>query len=197
MHSPKTILDANNFYDFAWLTTKYEPYSLVWHNGETSGIKSVIQIIPEAKLGIVVLTNMSDTPLPEALGKKFVDLYFGNPLKDWSAESLKATKAALSQEAEIPDIHKEKPLPLEAYAGKYVNPVYGEIVISIEGENLVFAIGPKQSKIVLTHWNRDTFLFSVPDFMDEGGFVHFQIDPLGKAYKFVDDTIGDFDRIAD
>ena len=197
MHSPKTILDANNFYDFAWLTTKYEPYSLVWHNGGTSGIKSVIQIIPEAKLGIVVLTNMSDTPLPEALGKKFVDLYFGNPLKDWSAESLKATKAALSQEAEIPDIHKEKPLPLEAYAGKYVNPVYGEIVISIEGENLVFAIGPKQSKIVLTHWNRDTFLFSVPDFMDEGGFVHFQIDPLGKAYKFVDDTIGDFDRIAD
>ncbi|QPM68891.1 serine hydrolase [Atribacter laminatus] len=197
MHSPKTILDANNFYNLAWLTTKYEPYSLIWHNGGTSGIKSVIQIIPEAKLGIVVLTNMSDTQLPEALGKHFVDLYFGNPLKDWSAESLKAFKTSLSQEAEIPDIPKEKPLPLEAYTGKYVNPVFGEILISIEGENLVFAIGPKQSKVILTPWNRDTFLFSIPDFLDEGGFVQFQIDPMGKAYKFVDDTIGEFDRIAD
>lgn len=197
MHSPKTIIDKNNFYGFAWITTNYEPYPLIWHNGGTSGIKSVIQLIPEVKLGIVVLTNMSDTLLPEALGKRFVDLYFGNPLKDWSAESLKAIKEAQSQKTEIPDFPKEKPLPLEAYTGKYVNPVFGEIVISIEGENLVFAIGPKQSKVILTPWNRDTFLFTIPDLLDEGGFVQFQIDPMGKVNKFVNDTIGDFDRLAD
>jgi len=202
MHSPKTIIDGNNFYNFAWLTTKYEPFPLIWHNGGTSGIKSVIQIIPEAKLGIVVLTNMSDTPLPEALGKQFVDLYFGNPVRDWSAENLKAYKEALSQEAEIPDIPKEKPLPLETYTGKYGNPVYGEFVISIEGENLVFNFGPKQSKVILTPWYRDTFLVSVSDFMDVGGFAHFQTNPLGKVYEVTidalnDGNIGCFDRITD
>ena len=49
MHSPKTISDGNNFYDFG--LRQNEPYPLIWHNGGTSGIKSVIQIIPEAKLG--------------------------------------------------------------------------------------------------------------------------------------------------
>ncbi len=202
MHSPKTISDGNNFYDFAWITTKYEPYPLIWHNGGTSGIKSVIQIIPEAKLGIVVLTNMSDTSLPEALGKQFVDLYFGNPSKDWSAESLKTYKETLSQEAKIPDIPKEKPLPLEFYIGEYANPVYGEVVVSIEGDNLVFTLGPKQIKVVLQPWNRDTFTSSLTDYLDEAGFVHFQVDPLGKAYKMTvdmlnDGNIGCFDRIVD
>ena len=73
-----------------------------------------------------------------------------------STENLKEAKAAQSQSDELPDIPKEKPLPLEAYTGKYENPVYGEAVVNIEGDNLVFTIGPKQTKIVFSPCNRDT-----------------------------------------
>lgn len=208
MHSAKTIIQdekfpGRNYYDLAWVTTDNEPYpTFIWHTGGTSGIKSLIQLIPQIQLGFAILTNMADTKLPEALIKRFIDLYLGNPLKDWSTENLKEAKAAQSQSDELPDIPKEKPLPLEAYTGKYENPVYGEAVVSIEGNSLVFTIGPKQTKIVFSPWNRDTFMASIPDYLDVGGFVHFQIDPLGKASKMVVDmlnegNIGSFNRIED
>jgi hypothetical protein len=48
-------------------------------------VHSVVGFIPAAQLGLVVLTNLSGTQLPEALLWYLNDLYFDNPRTDWSA----------------------------------------------------------------------------------------------------------------
>lgn len=70
-----------------WVYQEYEPYPMVWHNRGTIGHHSMIAFIPEANIGMVVLSNAGHTSLPEALAFKFFDMYFGNPTKNWVLNS--------------------------------------------------------------------------------------------------------------
>jgi hypothetical protein len=51
------------------------PTPLVWHNGGPIGSKAVVGFTPEGDLGLVVLSNLDGTDLPEALMYSLYDLY--------------------------------------------------------------------------------------------------------------------------
>jgi serine-type D-Ala-D-Ala carboxypeptidase/endopeptidase len=52
----------------AWITRKSDGgKDLTWHNGGTGGYRTFIGVIPDAKVGIVVLTNANSNPDPIAL----------------------------------------------------------------------------------------------------------------------------------
>ncbi len=206
MHSPKTIIEqegfpGRNYYDLAWVTSEIKPYpAFIWHTGGTSGIKSLIQLVPELDLGFVFLTNMCDNKLPEALAKRFLDLYLEKTPGDWSAESLREYKAGHEdKDIEKPEEPKAKPLPLDVYSGTYSSPVYGEVKLDISGQNLILTIGPKKAKFLLSPSNRDTFRLSIPDIGGDSGFVTFNINESGTADRMViealnDGNIGCFNR---
>jgi hypothetical protein len=90
------------------LKTEAKPYPLVWHNGGTSGCHTLVQLVPEAGLGLVVLTNLEGTDFPEALGRRFADLWFGNPDRDWFGEARKALEEK-PREAPIPSARRAAP----------------------------------------------------------------------------------------
>ena len=79
------------YYCEGWVYKPFRPHPIVWHNGGTSGNKTMVAFMPGTGVGIVVLSNLI-TDLPEALAFKFFDLYFHNPPRDWSKESLEKTK---------------------------------------------------------------------------------------------------------
>jgi hypothetical protein len=65
--------------------------------------------IPAANLGLVVLTNLGGTQLPEALLWYLNDRYFDNPHTDWSAvlrgaqqEQQATARAALGEPPSTP-----------------------------------------------------------------------------------------------
>lgn len=154
-----------NFYCLGWLSLTYSPYPIIWHNGGTSGAKNNLAFIPEERLGIVILTNTTDSQLPEALTMQFFDLYYGKANLDWSAtlhtQQKELEKTLLAKNAPIKD--PLPPLPLENYTGEYSNKVYGKIQISVDGNDLKVAIGPTPTIWTLKHYNRDTFsLFWYP-----------------------------------
>jgi hypothetical protein len=166
----------------------------------------MVAIVPEAKVGIVVLSNLINSSLPEALAFTFLDMYFGNPDVDWSREMLVKMKEVMKKaEAELP-VPPEDALPamsLQKYVGDYQNAVYGQINISEKGGGLVLSIGPNKVEMYLTSWNRDTFSIYWPfynDSSDPGGFALFQADPEGMVTSVTvnllnEDGCGVFERI--
>jgi hypothetical protein len=96
--SPKTVIEpqlpsplahttlgsTKAFYCEGWVYSAAHPYPVIWHNGDTGGIHAVVGFIPAAQLGLVVLTDLGGTQLPEALLWYLNDLYFSNPRTDWS-----------------------------------------------------------------------------------------------------------------
>jgi len=185
MHTPQTVVygDAKLYSSLGWLCEEYEPYPLVWHNGGSFGHHSMVAFMPDAKLGIVVLSN-SAVGVPEILSYWFFDRYFGKPAKDYSNESM---TEALRME-ELADAFKPKRpdppdpvLPLERYVGNYSSEVYGYINITAEEKEnrLLATMGPRRLQNFLYPWNRDMFFAHIPEFMNKTGFAAFRLDPNG------------------
>jgi CubicO group peptidase (beta-lactamase class C family) len=88
LHDPKTIITVKGpanvqrgalaqgpaFYCQGWLRQLLSPTPLVWHNGGTIGSKAVVAFTPDGDLGLVVLSNLDGTDLPEALMYYLYDL---------------------------------------------------------------------------------------------------------------------------
>ena len=189
MHSPKTIAmlfaGRREYYCQAWVYRENTPYPIIWHNGGTTGCKTMVAIMPEAKVGIVILSNLIDSELPEALAFRFFDMYLDNPDVDWSSQMLTEMKERMKKaESELP-VTPENPLPamsLENYSGDYRNDVYGKINIAKRNKNLVLTIGPRKVKMHLKPWNRDIFSIYWPlynDVSEPGVFASFQVGPEG------------------
>jgi CubicO group peptidase (beta-lactamase class C family) len=214
VHSPKTVMQPQaqnplahtamehmaSFYCEGWVYSAAHPSPVIWHNGDTGGVHSVVGFIPAAQLGLVVLTNLSGTMLPEALLWYLNDRYFDNPHTDWSAlfqgvqqKQQAAARAALGE----PPTHPTPALPLSSYAGTFRHRVYGDLVIEVAGDTLALTVGPRRVRMALRHWNRDTFLVSWPEndaYPGDSGFARFAIDPKGQPASLTLDAFADVDK---
>jgi CubicO group peptidase (beta-lactamase class C family) len=214
VHTPKTPLplppstpsvqspfgDMAQFYCEGWIYSAAHPYPVIWHNGDTGGIHSVVGFIPAAQLGLVVLTNLGGTQLPEALLWHLNDLYFGNTSRDWNSALYAAVQA---QQAGARAAIGEKPnaaapaLPLSSYAGTFRHSTYGPLTIEPAGESLTLTVGPRRVQMALRHWHRDTFLVSWPEndsYPGDSGFARFTLDPQGQPTSLTLDLFADVDR---
>jgi CubicO group peptidase (beta-lactamase class C family) len=182
MHRPyiyaKDLANLDTFYALGWLSSQYSPNPIIWHNGATLGVYDVAAIIPEEKLGIIVLSNVRDSLLAQALVFQFFDFYFGKEGTDWSKtlltfledQELKEKKAQ-TQPQPFP------PMPLENYVGTYHNPIYGTIKVEQgEGQTLVIPIGTQGTKWTLTPWQRDVFTLTWPQVNETETKVFFYSD---------------------
>ena len=111
---------------------------MVEHGGSIDGMRALVSMIPEKKIGLVVLTNRGGQNLPEVVRYRVYDTLLGLPPKDWSAEMLAATQKARDDERKAREKEKAarvsgtKPsLALAAYAGVYQHPAYGDVTIEI------------------------------------------------------------------
>lgn len=191
MHTPKTPMTSNPdgenmFYSLGWVYRENNPSPIIWHDGEVTGMKSTIAFAPNAKLGIVILSN-SSTDIPEILAMRFFDLYFGKKLQDYSGEMLIEAQKIDSQNKDNPPKNPSPPLPLEKYTGNYSNKIYGPLNISLVDGRLVVAMGNKGIfKMTLVHWDRDIFiLYGSPTSSDEkNGYIQFEVDAFGNIGSF-------------
>ncbi|MCA8832713.1 serine hydrolase [Hymenobacter pini] len=125
----------------------YNGKQVFWHTGGASGQVSNVCFVPEAGLGIAVLTNNDNQSFFELLRYQLLDSYLGTPYVDRSAQGLKrkqqaeATKIDPTKELAARVSKKNKlPLPLKAYVGEYENPLFGRINIRQKGKQLLITM---------------------------------------------------------
>ena len=199
MHNPQTIIpiSGNNerlypeahflSYGLGWFLSDYRGRKVVEHGGAIDGMRAQVALLPEEKLGVVILTNMNGTPLPHVLMYKVFDAYLeGNRQKDWSAELLKALKTlqeqgkAAEKKQEEERIKDTRPsLSPEKYAGTYKNDLYGEVKVTYDGGKLSVRFGPAFVS-ELEHWHYDTYRARFRGAGETKTFVTFGLNAQGK-----------------
>lgn len=197
LQTPKILMGSQlgemNFYCQGWIYSARHPYPLIWHNGGTSGHKTMVAFVPQAGIGIVVLSNLI-TNLPEDLAFKFYDLYFQNPPKDWVKEMMALEeKAREAQKLPEPPKPGAPPLAWDRYTGTYKNEVYGPITVAAAKDGLVVTVGPKKVQMTLRPWDRDNFLGIIESMTKPGEEtkVSFEIGGDGRAQRLVMDWDGE------
>jgi CubicO group peptidase (beta-lactamase class C family) len=133
-----------NLYGLGWFLEEYAGRKIVAHTGGVNGFVTSVCLIPEEKLGIIVLTNTDANNFYEALRNEIQDAYLGLPYRNYSNVFLGYQQADEKEKAKqhkaIRDSIAMKPataLPLLAYAGEYVHDVYGKMNIKIEEGKLI------------------------------------------------------------
>jgi hypothetical protein len=143
-------------------------------------------MIPEEKLGLVVLGNMNGSGLPTALMYRIFDGLLGATPRDWSAEMLKTMKTleqagqAAEKKQESERVTGTNPsVALDKYAGTYRNELYGDVKVTHEGGKLSMRYGPAFTGD-LAHWHYDTFRARFFAAGDAKVFVTFALNAQGK-----------------
>lgn len=198
MHTPQTIIRAEppvsllyseaHFLDYGlgWFLSDYRGRKIVEHGGAIDGMRAQVAMIPEERLGLVILTNLHGTVLPNALMFRIFDAYLGPPQRDWSADLLKTIKAfeeqgkAAEKKLESERVKGTSPsLTLEKYAGTYKNDLYGEVKVTHEDGKLSVRFGPAFNS-VLEHWHYDTFRARFVAAGVTNAYVTFSLNAQGK-----------------
>jgi len=143
---PKPPLAATkpNFsaYGLGFQLRDYKGMKVAMHGGALQGFYSRVVMVPEAKLGVAILTNAENGGSMTALQWRILDHYLQAAPSDWLALVAKVEQDQHAEEvkkqgkASSARAAKSQPsLPLAAYDGEYEDAWYGKVVIKPEGKS--------------------------------------------------------------
>jgi CubicO group peptidase (beta-lactamase class C family) len=189
---PELAAQQRNFQGYAlgMSVNDYRGHRVLSHTGGLPGYFSRVTMIPDANLGIAVLTNQESAPAFEAITFEIVDRYLGAPRTDWldAYRKLAARLAAELAKAEAQTTGARDPSsrpsrPLTAYAGTYRDAWYGDVDITASGDRLSIRFSKTPALHGrLEHWQQDTFVARWEDReLRADAFVTFALDPNGQV----------------
>ena len=150
---------------------------------------------------MVVLTNLPEPTLPQAIGMRVFDQHLTATPKDWSALYLAESRAARERAAaeaqktiaaRVPGTTPT--LSLDKYAATYADSMYGEIKIAKEGEGLTLTFGPYFTGD-LKHWHYDTFESVWRNKAQARGMISFILDSRGQVTALDIPGLATFGRV--
>lgn len=215
MHTPQTIIrregawalmapESHFFaYGLGWFLNDYRGRKVVLHGGNIDGMHALVAMMPEERLGLVVLTNLNPNFLTYALMYRVFDAFVGGSSSDWSRrmhaafDSLLAAGQAQQRQMEEARVAGTQPsLALERYTGTYSNDMYGDAVVEQENGRLVLRRGPAMTAD-LEHWHYDTFRAVWRDPVLGRSFVSFRLDPRAQVAGLDVQGLAEFRRAPD
>jgi len=199
MHTPQTVIrmgedterlfPESHFqaYGLGWTLQDYRGRKLVRHGGSLDGMRTQVGLVPEEGLGVVVLTNLNNSWIPQVVLYHLVDAYLGPRDKDWNAAMHAVYTQSMAEaeerrtEEEASRVPDTKPsLETEAYVGMYTDDLYGTARVRAEDGKLVLEVGPEFVGD-LEHWHFDTFRAHWRDESLGRAWVQFRLNRQGKV----------------
>lgn len=172
-------------YAMGWRLENHLGRKLAWHDGHVFGMRAFAALVPEARLGIAVLTNTSDA-LAIPLGYWLIDTWMQAP-KDWCRLWFSDEK---KDEVETFNTSKSSPsVALEKLAGTYRHEMYGDVKIVLAKGKLAFS-GHEFYDGDLEHLNYNTFRDTAFD-----KFVTFNLDARGEVSWMDVEGFAEFHRV--
>ncbi len=187
----------------------YRGERIASHGGGSPGGISATVLIPGRKTGFSVFSNAEESFLLRALRSGITDICMGKVDVDWIADSKKleaegnAKSIAAAAEIDARQAAGAPPsMPLDAYAGTWRDPWYGDIVIAPRTEGrgrnrksglwLSFTHTPALQGW-LEPYDGETFRTRFPDKREEDAFVTFSILTVKPATATVKGVSPDID----
>lgn len=200
MWSPQTILPVNapgayntHFaaYGLGWALNDAKGYKEVSHTGGIDGMVTKVDLIPEMKLAIIVLTNQQSGAAFTAVANQIKDSYFGITGRDWVMTLSDQVKGREGDAAAVTNkVWKQVESQQKAgvtvddklYAGTYHDNWLGDATISLKDGRLWFRVkrSPKLVGQVLPYKGSTLVIKWNIRSMDADAFATFSLDEDGK-----------------
>jgi len=199
--TPQTIIAGGNpssfsSYGLGWFLSNVNGKFQATHTGGLSGIVTQVTILPELKLGIIVLTNQQSGAAFNSITNSIKDGYLGitgmDRIKTYNDNRLKNEKQADEIVAKVwTDIEAAqkastvKPDVKNFYA-TYKDAWFGDVTISERNGKMHFqAKNSPKLKGDMTFYKGNTFIVKWYDrSLDADAFVNFTLNNQGKADGF-------------
>ncbi|MEI6575931.1 MAG: serine hydrolase [Bacteroidota bacterium] len=185
-------------YGLGWELQDYEGRAVVSHTGGVDGFVTSVTLIPAEKLGIVILTNTDQNSLYDAMKWEIMDAFMGLPYRNYSGEYLKYFNRSADRDATWLKGERDTiamkiatALPLDQFAGKFVNEVYGPVEVVVNNGQLSVKMSRHPGmtgKLEALGGNRFLCTYSNPTFGIKD--VYFTLD--GKSVKSLTLSCADF-----
>ncbi len=179
-------------YGLGFQLRDYRGLKLVQHGGALKGFYSRVVMVPEARLGIAILTNAENSGVLESLGLRLLDQYLGLAPTDWitlvgNAERQRLARSAAAQKSAMTArAARSRPsLPLTSYDGEYTDAWYGSVTITPAGGKRImrFARTPDLTG-ELEHFQHDTFIVRWNErHLNADAYVTFSLNPDGSIER--------------
>src|SRR4051794_35287975 len=114
-------------------------HRVIEKNGALNGVRTIVTLVPERKIGVAVFANKQLTVLPEAVRAEFLERVLGRSGRDLQKQ-IRGEQAAWNTLVAIPKPPPDaKPLrrALSAFTGRFVSPFYGSLNVVQEGDSLL------------------------------------------------------------
>lgn len=205
LHAPQNLRSRSQFpfeaqrenYALGWQVARYRDTSYVAHGGGVIGFPAYVGMLPDRKMGVVVLANGFQSvrdgyTLHKAITFHVLDRLLKVPDRDWRGEALvraRSVKAAIAkQDQDLLAARGAAPAaqPLDLYAGSYEDKAgrSGVVRVRVEGSGLRLAFEGKGAfSAGLEPWKPGLFrLRAEPSVADVAGpqFVPFVTGPDGR-----------------
>lgn len=172
-----------NGYALGFGVRDWRGQQLLTHTGGLAGFVSRVALLPGQRFGVAVLTNAESGEARDAIAWKLIDHAVGEDF-DWLAGFEAAAKLPGANENVDPDKPTvarnpdAKPsMPLARYAGKFEDPWYGGVTITLEASTLVMRFSHTPELVGdLTPWGGETFVVRWRDrSLRADAYVNFQL----------------------
>lgn len=171
MSCPQSIVDKTHpfhLYGLGLALYDYHGEKVIFHEGNIDGMSATFAILPEKKIGLIVLANINKGFIGKILLNTIFDKYLGiKPSIDWNAKLLadaqqkKAAELADEEKRNAERIHDTTPsLDLGSYVGTYRSLLYGDAIVS-KTESGLLNIKFLAYRGVLEHWQKNTFVLDI------------------------------------
>lgn len=141
--SKRHLNGETNFelYGLGWFLQDYSGHRIIMHDGGVTGYVSSVTLVPQDKLGIIILTNTDQNAFYEALRWEIMDAYFKQPFRNYSETYLAGFKKNAADEQRVIKklrdsvaLNLKPAMAISSYTGKYHHELYGNMEIT-RGEN--------------------------------------------------------------
>ncbi len=192
------ISATNGFaYSLGWGVFHWHNHRVIEKGGALAGVRTVVNLVPELKLGVAVLANMNLTYLPEAIRAFVLEQYLGPADTDMQAEIRGMAAQLEAIFAAPPPTSAGLPMgaELDAYAGTYQQELYGEFEVVVDGDSLRIEAGPGRRSANLRFDSLNTFLMDWGSAAEIPEPLTFTLGPDGTAIAFASESLGPFARV--
>jgi CubicO group peptidase (beta-lactamase class C family) len=150
-------------YAQGWFVADYANTRTITHLGGADGMAALVSVMPERRVGIVVLSNLGGSMVRSVIRNWVFDKALqrspGNSLVEyqkWKLATLAPGYAFGKRINQARDTSVIPKVPISAYAGRYENITSGSIVIS-EGPTGLSAKINSRPLVQLEHWQGSNF----------------------------------------
>jgi CubicO group peptidase (beta-lactamase class C family) len=145
---PQVQITADASYGLGWIVEDYHGLLVVSHGGNTFGYTSELALVPDAGLGISILSNQQNSLLNQTARYRLLELVYQREPEigatlEFQMELIEEALAELRGSLQV----RVDPEKVEPYLGTYTHTALGDVELGWQNDALVLDVGEFQAEI--------------------------------------------------